>query len=182
MNEGYSAEQHLFPYHGISPKIGKSVFFASGSKVIGDVTLGDEVSVWYNAVIRADIHYVSIGAGTNIQDGSICHVTRGTHPLVVGSRVTVGHGAILHGCTVEDLTLIGMGAIVLDGAVVRKNALVAAGAVVTPDTEVPSGTLFGGIPGKVLRELTDEERAKFAESAHNYRDLARTSAESLARR
>ncbi len=173
------AEPKLFSYAGLHPQLGRSVFIAPGAKVIGDVRLGDEVSIWYNTVIRGDVHYVSIGAGTNIQDSSICHVTHDTHPLVVGRDVTVGHGVILHGCTVEDLALIGMGAVVLDGAIVRTNAFVAAGAVVTPGTEVRSGTLFAGVPGRVVRDLTREERDQFAESARNYRAYAATTAESL---
>ena len=172
-------ELRLFPYGGLHPQLGRSVFIAPGAKVIGDVRLGDEVSVWYNTVIRGDVHYVSIGAGTNIQDGSVCHVTHDTHPLVIGRDVTVGHRVILHGCTVEDLALIGMGAVVLDGAIVRTNAFVAAGAVVTPGTEVPSGTLCAGIPARVVRDLTEEECKRFAESARNYRAYAATTAESL---
>ncbi len=181
MSEERTPEQHLFQYRGLVPQLGNSVFLASGVRVIGDVRLGDEVSVWYNTVIRGDVHYVSIGAGTNIQDGSVCHVTHDTHPLVVGCNVTVGHRVILHGCTVEDCALIGMGAIVLDGAVVRTNALVAAGAVVTPGTEVRSGALFAGVPGKVVRELSDAERSQFADRAQRYREYARHSAESLGR-
>lgn len=162
----------ILPYEGIEPTLAEGVFVAPGAYVIGDVQIGRGSSVWYGSIVRGDIHYIRIGAGTNIQDGSVIHVTHETHPTVVGNDVTVGHRVVLHGCTVEDLSLIGMGSIVLDGAVVEKYAMVAAGAVVTPGTVVQSGMLYGGIPAKPLRELTAEEMRGFEESAAHYREYA----------
>lgn len=134
----------------------RSTFIFPGAVVVGDVTLGQDCSVWYNAVIRADEAPIAIGDGTNIQDNATLHVSH-DKPLKLGKGVTVGHGAILHSCTVGDNALIGMGAVVLDDAVVGKNAMVAAGAVVTPRTVVPDGTLVVGSPAKVKRPLISEE-------------------------
>ncbi|MDX1919588.1 MAG: gamma carbonic anhydrase family protein [Candidatus Caenarcaniphilales bacterium] len=158
----------IYSYKNILPKLDKSVFVSPSADLIGDVELGPDSSLWFNVVVRGDVNYIRIGKGTNIQDGSVIHVTRVTHPTVIGDYVTVGHNVNLHGCTVNDLCLIGMGAIVLDGAVVEKNAFVAAGTLVLPNTVVPGGTLFAGSPGKVKRELTMEEIAFFQTSADNY--------------
>ncbi len=114
-------------------------------------------SVWYNTVIRGDVHYISIGKMSNIQDCSMLHVTNGRFPLNIGSKVTIGHSVTLHGCTLKDLCLIGMGAVILDGALVEENSMVAAGAVVTPGFQVPSGKLAAGVPAKIIRDLTDKE-------------------------
>ncbi len=138
--------------------------------VVGDVTLGKNCSVWYGAVIRGDEEAIVIGDNTNIQDNAVLHVTPGL-PLQIGSGVTVGHGAILHSCTVGDDSLIGMGAIVLDGAVIGKNCLIAAGAVVTPRTVIPDGSMVMGSPGKVKRELTAEEMEGNRLNAKFYVDL-----------
>ncbi len=134
----------------------KKMFIAQGAVLCGDVTIGDNVSVWYNAVIRGDMASVSIGDNTNIQECSVLHVSENM-PLALGNGVTVGHGAILHSCTIGDNTLIGMGAIVLDGAKIGKNCIVGAGALVTGGTEIPDGSLVIGSPAKVRREVTDEE-------------------------
>ncbi len=138
--------------------------------VVGDVSLGKNCSVWYGAVIRGDEEKIIIGDNTNIQDNAVLHVTPGL-PLRLGSGVTVGHGAILHSCTVGDDSLIGMGAIVLDGAVIGKNCLIAAGAVVTPRTVIPDGSMVMGSPGKVKRELTAEEMEGNRLNAKYYVDL-----------
>lgn len=171
----------VISHEGIEPTIGEDVFIAPGAYVIGDVELGNGASVWYGSVVRGDIHYVRIGEGTNIQDGAVVHVTADTGPVVVGRNVTVGHRVVLHGCTVEDLSLVGMGSVVLDGAVVEKYAMVAAGAVVTPGTVVQSGMLFGGVPAKPIRELTAEEMRYFEESAAHYREYAESHRNSLRR-
>ncbi|MEE8440525.1 MAG: gamma carbonic anhydrase family protein [Spirochaetia bacterium] len=158
---------------GILPTIPNSVMVAPGARIIGDVVVGERSSIWYNVVIRGDVNYIRIGEETNIQDGSVLHVTHDTHPLVIGNRVTAGHGVRLHGCTVEDETLIGIGAIVLDGAVVEERSMVAAGALVPPGMLVPSGKLVAGVPARVLRDLSADELANFAESANRYVEYAR---------
>jgi carbonic anhydrase/acetyltransferase-like protein (isoleucine patch superfamily) len=169
----------IISYEGVEPTLGENVFVAPGAYVIGDVEIGNNASIWYGSVVRGDIHYVRIGAGTNIQDGTVVHVTHDTGPVVVGSDVTIGHRVVLHGCTVEDLALVGMGSVVLDGAVVEKYSMVAAGAVVTPGTVVQSGMLFAGLPAKPLRELTAEEMRSFEESAAHYREYAEAHIASL---
>ncbi len=172
-------EAMIIPYLGVRPTIDTSVFVAPGATVIGDVAIGAGSSVWYGSVIRGDVHSIRIGEMTNIQDGTIIHVTHDTHPTVVGSGVTVGHRVILHGCTVHDYALIGMGSTVLDGAVVETRAMVAAGALVTPGTVVPTGTLFGGVPARKLRSLTEAEMADFTASAERYHGYAAQSAADL---
>ncbi len=155
-------------FHPVTPDPTTLIF--PNAVVVGDVTLGKNCSVWYGAVIRGDEEKIIIGDNTNIQDNAVLHVTPGL-PLRIGSGVTVGHGAILHSCTVGDNSLIGMGAIVLDGAVIGKNCLIAAGAVVTPRTVVPDGSMVMGSPGKVKRELTAEEMEGNRLNAKFYVDL-----------
>ena len=175
MNE----EIKIFPYQGLYPKLGKNVFIAPGVKIIGDVEIGNNSSVWYNTVIRGDVHYIKIGESTNIQDCSLLHVTNGKFPLNIGNKVTVGHSVSLHGCTIQDLCLIGIGAIVLDGAVIESKSLVAAGALVKQNFVVPSGKLVAGVPAKIIRDLTDEEIKDFEESAKRYVDYSRITFDSL---
>jgi carbonic anhydrase/acetyltransferase-like protein (isoleucine patch superfamily) len=172
-------EIKIFPYLGKLPAIAGNVFLASGCKVIGDVTIGEDSSVWYNTVIRGDVHFIKIGNMTNIQDCSMLHVTNNVYPLIIGDKVTIGHNVTLHGCTVEDLSLIGMGAIVLDGAVIEKNSIVAAGTVVKPNFKVPSGTLVAGVPGKIVRELSEKEILDFEASAHRYKKYTELTIQSL---
>jgi gamma-carbonic anhydrase len=160
-------------YQGILPTIPSSVLVLPGARIVGDVVIGERSSVWFNVVIRGDVHSIRIGDETNIQDGSVLHVTHDTHPLVIGNRVTVGHGVRLHGCTVEDETLIGIGAIVLDGAIVETHSIVAAGALVPPGMRVPSGKLVAGVPARVRRDLTADEISNFGESADRYVEYAR---------
>ncbi len=174
-----NTEEKLFPYLDFYPKIGKSVFLASGVKVIGNVQVGDYSSIWYNSVVRGDVHYIRIGSKTNIQDCSMLHVTNGKYPLNIGDKVTVGHSVKLHGCTLEDLCLIGIGAIILDGAVIQQNAMVAAGAVVIPNFVVPSGKLAAGVPAKIIRDLTEEEITEFERSAERYVKYAELTMQSL---
>lgn len=175
----YDNELKLFPYLDLFPDIHESVFLASGVKVIGDVKIGKNSSVWYNTVIRGDVHYVKIGEMTNIQDCSMLHVTNGRYPLNIGNKVTIGHSVKLHGCTLQDLCLIGIGSIVLDGAVVETNSIVAAGAVVKPNFVVPSGKLVAGVPARVVRELTESEINEFEESAMRYKKYTEITIKSL---
>ena len=155
-------------YRGVLPTIAPDAFVAETAVVIGDAVIGAQTSIWYGTVIRGDVHEIRIGARTNIQDGSVVHVTRHRFGCYIGSGVTIGHGAIIHACTLEDDCFIGMGATIMDGARVEAGAMVAAGALVTPGKVVPSGELWGGSPAKFMRRLTPEERAFFAESAANY--------------
>ena len=153
---------------GLTPRFGRRVFVASNAVVIGEVELGDDVSIWYNVVVRGDIHWIRIGARSNLQDGTIVHVERGLYPTVLGDDVSVGHGALLHGCTIESGCLIGMGAVVLNRAVVGENSLVAAGAVVREGFEAPPGSLIAGVPAVVKRALTEDETARARNTAANY--------------
>ena len=161
-------ENKLFPYKDLYPDIDDTVFLAEGVKIVGDVEIGKYSSIWYNTVIRVDVHYVKIGSETNIQDLSMLHVTNNKFPLNIGSKVTIGHSVKLHGCTLQDLTLIGIGAIILDGAIIEEKSMVAAGCVVKPGFVVPSGKLVGGVPGKIIRDLTEEEMNNFSASANRY--------------
>lgn len=150
-----------------APRLADDVFVADGARIIGAVELAASASVWYNAVLRADSAPITIGAGSNIQDNVSVHVDI-THPVRIGEQVSVGHNAVVHGCTIGDGSLIGMGAVVLSGAVIGAGCLVAGGAVVLGDTEVPEGMLVAGVPAKVRRPLTDEERAGQIANAEIY--------------
>ena len=172
-------EVKTFPYRGRYPKLGKNVFLASGVKIIGNVEVGNNSSVWYNSVIRGDVHYIKIGESTNIQDCSMLHVTNGKFPLNIGNKVTIGHSVSLHGCTLQDLCLIGIGAIVLDGAVVESNSMVAAGALVKQNYVVPSGKLVAGVPAKVIRDLTSDEIKDIEAGAKRYVEYAVITVKSL---
>ncbi len=160
------------PFRGITPRLHPTVLVMEGSRVIGDVEIGEGSSIWPGAVVRGDVYHVRIGARTNLQDGVVVHVTTDTHATLIGDDVTVGHRAVLHGCTVKERCLIGIGAIVLDGAVVGPDAMIGAGALVTPGTVVPPGTLALGAPARVKRKLSDEEKAGLRESAAHYVELA----------
>ncbi|HEY9785966.1 MAG TPA: gamma carbonic anhydrase family protein [Candidatus Obscuribacterales bacterium] len=162
----------LIPFEGFEPKFEKDVFIAPSAILIGRVSLRRGASVWFNSVLRGDINAIEIGDQTNIQDGCLLHVTH-RHPLIVGKRVTVGHGAILHGCKVESDCLIAMGAVVLDHAVIGQNSIVAAGCVVSPGKEIPPRSLVMGVPGKVVRELTDEDVAQIEKGWQNYSEYSR---------
>ncbi|GAA1913079.1 gamma carbonic anhydrase family protein [Microbacterium aoyamense] len=152
---------------GLSPVLHASSFVADGARVIGAVTLGEQASVWYNAVLRADGDTITIGARSNLQDNVSVHVDRGS-PVLLGTDVSVGHNAVVHGCTIGDGALIGMGAVVLNRAVIGAGCLVAAGAVVLEDTVVPPGSLVAGVPAKVRRELTPEEKDGLVRNAAAY--------------
>jgi len=163
----------ILPYGKSRPTVAEDVFLAPGAAVIGDVVIGAGSSLWFNAVVRGDVNEIRIGERTNIQDGTVVHVTTGGHATYIGSEVTIGHKAIIHACTVEDACLIGMGAILMDGVVVETGAMVAAGALVTPGRRVRSGELWAGSPAKPLRQLTAQEVADMQSSAHHYAALAR---------
>lgn len=160
-------------YKNIAPTIAKDAFIAEGAVVIGDVHIGSESGVWYGCVIRGDVNHIRIGSQTNIQDGTVIHVTRKTGPTIIGSRVTIGHSVLLHACTLEDDSFIGMHATVMDGAVVESGAWVAAGALVTPNKRVLKGQIWGGNPARYLRDMRDEEKAFIAISCKNYVELAK---------
>lgn len=169
----------LYPYKDTFPKLHPSVFLADGCKIIGDVAIGKDSSVWYNTVIRGDVHYIKIGDTTNIQDNCTLHVTNGRYPLNIGNKVTIGHNVTLHGCTLHDLSFIGIGAIVLDNAVVESNSIVAAGAVIKPGFIVPRGKLVAGVPGKIIRDLTQEEINNIDASAYRYKEYTKITIDSL---
>jgi len=172
-------EVKLFPYLDTFPNIHNSVFLASGVKIIGDVEILENSSVWYNTVIRGDVNYIRIGKMTNIQDCSMLHVTNKRFPLNIGNKVTMGHSVTLHGCTLKDLCLVGMGAVILDDAVVEEKSMVAAGAVVKPGFKVPSGTLVAGVPAKIVRVLTEDELNEFENSALRYKKYTEITVNSL---
>lgn len=175
MNE----EAKLYPYLDLHPTIAKSVFLAPGVKIIGDVKIDEDSSVWYNSVIRGDVHYIKIGKLTNIQDCCMLHVTNGKFPLNIGNKVTIGHSVSLHGCTINNLSLIGIGAIILDGAVVEEKSIVAAGALVRQNFVVPSGKLVAGVPARIVRDLKQEEIDEFEKSALRYREYTKLTIKSL---
>lgn len=158
----------IIPYKNKTPKIDPGALLLPGVTVIGDVEIGDEASIWFGTVIRGDVNWIRIGDMTNIQDRCVVHVTVDRHPTTIGDRVTVGHGAILHGCTVEDACLIGIGATVLDAAVIGKHSFVAAGALVTPRTKIPPESLVMGAPAVVKRKLRPEEIDDLEASALRY--------------
>lgn len=150
------------------PVIHHTVFVAQSAAVIGNVSIGEKSSIWFNTVVRGDVNYIVIGKRTNVQDNCVLHVTTDTYPLLIGNDVTVGHRVILHGCTVKNRVLVGMGAIVLDGAVLEQDSFVAAGSIVPPGFRVPEGKLVMGTPAKVKRDLTPDEIKGIRDSADNY--------------
>lgn len=155
-------------FQGIKPTIPDSCFIEDTAVVIGDVVLGEDCSVWFNAVIRGDVNHIRIGNRTNVQDLCMLHVTHDTHPLIIGNEVTIGHSVVLHGCTIKDRVLVGMGAIVMDGAVIGEDSVVGAGALVVEGTVVPPKSVILGSPGRVRRGVSDAELAWIKESAANY--------------
>lgn len=150
-----------------TPQLGKDVFVAQGAILRGDITIGDNSSIWFNAVVRADMAPIQIGKETNVQDNCVLHVDDGA-ALCIGDKVTIGHGAIVHGCTVGDNTLIGMGAIILNHAVIGKNCIIGAGALITQNTIIPDNSLVIGSPGKVKRVLTSDEIEEISDNAAHY--------------
>lgn len=167
-------------YQGITPKIGKKVFIDATAVIIGDVSIGDDSSIWPLVVIRGDMHHIKIGAKTSIQDGSVLHITHAGpfnpdgYPLIIGNEVTVGHQAMLHGCTLGNRILVGMGSMIMDGAVVEDEVVIGAGSLVPPGKRLESGYLYVGRPVKQIRALSDQEKAFFSYSAQNYSRLKDT--------
>ncbi len=157
------------PVEGISPVFGENCWLAETATILGRVTAGSECTFWFNAVVRGDVNTITFGNKVNVQDGACVHCTYQKYPTVVGNNVSIGHHAIVHGCTLEDNVLIGMGAIVMDGAYVEKNAIIAAGAVVLEHTRVPSGTIFAGVPAKKVKDLSQEQTEQIVNRiANNY--------------
>lgn len=157
------------PVKGISPVFGNNIYLAENATVVGEVIMGDDCTVWFNAVVRGDVHYIHIGNKVNIQDGAIIHCTYQKHPTTIGNNVSIGHRAMVHGCTVEDNVLIGMGAIVMDNVYVEKNSIIAAGAVVLENTRVESGSIYAGVPAKKVKTLSPEHFKDLNERiANNY--------------
>jgi carbonic anhydrase/acetyltransferase-like protein (isoleucine patch superfamily) len=161
------------PFRGVLPQIAASAYIDPSAQVIGDVAVGERSSVWPNVSIRGDVNSIRIGEETSIQDNTVLHCDPVTFPLVIGNRVTVGHGAVIHGCTVEDESLIGIGAVVLNGARIGQGSVIAAGAVVPEGMQIPPGSMVMGIPAKVKRELTLDERDRFRQNAMRYVALAK---------
>ena len=158
----------LRPFRGTMPTVHETAYVDLSAQVIGDVVIGEASSVWMNVVIRGDVHRIRIGDRTNVQDLTCIHVMRDTHPTLIGDDVTIGHGAVVHGCTIEDRVLIGMGAIILNGAVIGKDSIVAAGTLIVEGAEIPPRSLVMGSPGKVHRTLNDEEVASILDYANRY--------------
>jgi carbonic anhydrase/acetyltransferase-like protein (isoleucine patch superfamily) len=156
------------PFRGVHPQIHPTAFIEESAQIIGDVHIGEESSVWFNSVIRGDVFYIRIGDRSNVQDGSVIHVTNGTHPTILEDEVTVGHNVTLHGCHIQRGCLIGMGSIVMDDVVIGERSIVAAGALVSPGTNVPPRSLVIGVPARVKRPLTDEEVAGLDHYWQNY--------------
>lgn len=142
--------------NGKSPQIGEDCYIAENATIVGDVTMGNQCSIWFNAVLRGDVHYIKMGNKVNVQDGAVIHCTYLKSPTNIGNNVSIGHNAIVHGCTIHDNVLIGMGSIVMDDCIVESNSIIAAGAVVTKGTRVPSGTVFAGMPAKKIKEISTE--------------------------
>lgn len=160
-------------YKNITPTLGDDAWIADNAIVAGDIEIGEESNIWFGVMMRGDVHEIRIGKRTNIQDNAVVHVTRGVSGTYIGDEVTIGHGAIIHACTIEDRCLVGMGAIILDEAKMETGSMLAAGAVLTPRKIVPSGQLWGGNPARYMRDMTDEEKAFLPKSADNYVRLSK---------
>ncbi len=160
----------LRPFAGKHPTVPASCYVDISAQVLGDVALGEQASVWMNAVLRGDVHSIRVGARSNVQDNAVLHGQRGTWPVIVGEGCTIGHGAIVHGCVLEDDVLVGMGAIVMNGARVGAGSIIAAGAVVTEGAQIPAGSLVAGVPGKVRRSLGSTDLDLIRMYAANYID------------
>lgn len=158
----------LRPYRGTLPRVHESAYVDASAQVIGDVEIGPESSVWMNAVVRGDVHRIRVGRRTNVQDGTVVHVMKDTHPTTIGDDVTIGHAAIVHGCTLEDRVLVGMGAILLNGVTVGADSIVAAGTLLTEGTRIPPRSLVMGSPGRVKRALTEAEAASILQYSERY--------------
>ena len=158
----------ILPVRGIEPKFGEDCFIADNATVVGEVTMGNNCSVWFNAVVRGDVHSISIGDNSNIQDGAVIHCTYNKAKVVIGKNVSIAHNAVVHGCTIEDNVLIGMNAVVMDDVVVQSGAIIAAGAVVLAKTVVESGYIYAGAPAKKMKPVGEELQDVFLRTANNY--------------
>lgn len=157
------------PVEGKSPRQGKDCYIAENATIVGDVTMGDECSIWFNTVVRGDVHYIKMGNRVNVQDNATLHCTYQKSPLNIGNNVSIGHNAIAHGCTIKDNVLIGMGAIVMDDCVVESNSIVAAGAVVLANTHIPEGTVWAGVPARQVKKINPElQEGEINRIATNY--------------
>ena len=162
----------LTPFKGIWPELGEDVFVFHGAQVVGDVKIGAKTSVWHNVVIRGDVNHIRIGERSNIQDGTVVHVSTRTHPTEIGNDVLIGHMAMLHGCQLKDRAFVGMGATVMDGCVIESDGMLAAGAMLTPGKRIASGQLWVGSPARYARDLTEEELERNRKMAEHYYRLA----------
>lgn len=152
-----------------TPQWGSECFFAENAVLIGDLEMGDQCSVWYNAVIRADVNFIRMGNKVNVQDGAVIHCTYQKYPTIIGNNVSIGHNALVHGCTIKDNVLIGMGSIVMDDCVVEENSIIAAGAILTKGTHVPSGSVFAGVPAKKIKDIDENlSKGEIQRIADNY--------------
>ncbi len=169
----------VYSLGALSPTVAPDVFIAPGAQVIGDVTIGAGSSIWFNCVLRGDGNFIRIGERTNIQDGSVVHITRKTHGTTIGNDVLVGHMAIIHGCTLEDSSFVGLGAIVMDACVIETDAMLAAGALLTPGKRIERGQMWAGRPAKYVRDLTADEIARNRAGSAGYATLAQHFRENL---
>lgn len=159
----------ILPVKGVYPNIGKDCFLAENATIVGDVTIGNHCSVWFSAVIRGDVNFIKIGNNTNIQDGAVIHCTYLKAPTIIGSNVSIGHNALVHGCVLQDHVLVGMGAIVMDHVIVEEFCIIAAGAIVLENTKCESGYLYAGIPARKIKPLTEEQIALLKKLPENYK-------------
>ncbi len=164
----------IYEFLNARPQIDDTCFIAPSADIIGDVTLGSESSVWFNATVRGDVNYIEVGRRSNIQDNACIHVTNQTGPTIIGNQVTIGHSAVIHGCTIGDRVLVGIHSTILDQAVIEPDCMIAAGSLVSPGKQMPSGYLCMGIPAKPVRKLTDEELESLVTSSDNYVKYLRT--------
>lgn len=159
----------ILPVLGKHPQMGTDCFIAPNATIVGDVIMGNECSVWFNTVIRGDVHYIKIGDKVNIQDGAVIHCTYQKNPTIIGNRVSIGHNALVHGCTVHDDVLIGMGAIVMDRCVIHSNSIIAAGTVLLEGTIVEAGSIYAGVPGKKVKDIAQEHiKGEIERISNNY--------------
>jgi carbonic anhydrase/acetyltransferase-like protein (isoleucine patch superfamily) len=163
---------NILAYRGISPKIAKDVFIAPNASIVGDVVIGEHSSVWFNTVVRGDVHYIRIGSFTNIQDNSVLHPTEHRFPMTIGDRVSIGHSVVLHGCTIEDMCLIGIGSIILDGCKIGRGSFVAAGSLLPPGFEVPPDSVVMGSPARIKKKTGEKERKMIEHGWSHYVELA----------
>ena len=158
----------ILPVKGIHPKFGKNCFIAPNATVVGEVIMGDDCTIWFNAVVRGDVNSITIGNKTNIQDGAVIHCTYQKHKTIIGNNVSIAHNAVVHGCTIHDNVLVGMGAIVMDGVIIEQECIIAAGAIVLQNTLIESGSIYGGNPAKFIKKMSEEQKEIISRTANNY--------------